>query len=343
MKIVLDAIAFSLQSKGGVTMYFSQILGALKKISPIILVNDFSSNNIYHEGTEASISRLSLVLKRYSHNNYRSDDKFIFHSSYFRVSKNKLALNVLTIHDCMYEIYYPPLKRRLHIWQKRRALRRSLGIVCVSENTKRDLYKFYPETMGKELQVIHHGLAADFYPLPDTNTEKIILYVSGRKLYKRFNLVVESLVKLVDYRLVIVGGGSLEEHEVAALDRIKGRYKHMPNLSNSELNKMYNKAHCLVYTSAYEGFGLPLLESIGASCPAVCERNSSLPEVVGDEYPLIFDELTSDVICSTVYRLEDRVFRGSVVEQGIEYSKNFCWDDKAKQLYGFYEYLYEKY
>jgi len=343
MKIVLDGIAFSLQSKGGVTMYFSQILRAIKRISPVTLINDFNSNNIYHQGSEGSVSSLRLVLLRYGHNNYKSTEKYIFHSSYFCVSKNKKAINVLTIHDCMYEIYYPVLKKKLHIWQKKRALKRSAGIICVSENTKKDLYKFYPEIKGKDIKVIHHGLSSDFHPLPEIPKEKIILYVSGRKFYKRFGLVVESMVKLVDYRLVIVGGGSLEDDELAALACIDSRYTHLTNLSNSELNAIYNRSHCLVYTSSYEGFGLPLLESIGAGCPVICENNSSLSEVVGNDYALLVSELTTNIVYNKVLALEEDSFRAKVVDQGVKFAKNFCWDDKARQLYEFYETMYKKY
>ena len=122
MKIILDAIAFSLQQQGGVTMYFSEMLKSLKKIAPVELINDFDSNNIYHNGAEDRVGYFTLFLYRYIHNNYKSNDRYIFHSSYFVVSKHRNAINVLTVHDCMYELYFPFFRRRLHVWQKKRAL-----------------------------------------------------------------------------------------------------------------------------------------------------------------------------------------------------------------------------
>tara|TARA_B100000674_G_C37945800_1_gene964884 strand:- start:1498 stop:2529 length:1032 start_codon:yes stop_codon:yes gene_type:complete len=343
MKIILDAIAFSLQSKGGVTMYFSQMLKAIKKISSVKLINDFKTENIYHSGSEKRIGKLRLIYLRYAHNNLKSKEKFIFHSSYFCVSKNKKAVNILTIHDCMYEIYYPFLKKQIHIWQKKRALKRSAGIVCVSESTKKDLYRFYPEVKSKNIKVIHHGLSSDFYPHENSPKERMLLYVSGRRFYKRFDLLVNSMIKLTDYKLVIVGGGPLDEFELDALEPIKNRYTCASNPSNAELNSLYNKAHCLVYTSAYEGFGLPLLESIGSGCPAICEDNSSLAEVVGKNYSLLVKTLSADIICEKVRALEEDSFRNKVISEGLAQSKLFCWDSKAKELLDFYKENFNKF
>lgn len=46
-------------------------------------------------------------------------------------------------------------------------------------------------------------------------------------------------------------------------------------------------AEWFVYTSQYEGFGLPPLEAIACGCPVIVSNNSSLPEVVGDSCIMI--------------------------------------------------------
>jgi len=52
-------------------------------------------------------------------------------------------------------------------------------------------------------------------------------------------------------------------------------------------------------------------------------------------------DLTSEVICNKVRALEDKSFRERVVNQGLEFSKEFTWEEKARQLFNFYKYVYE--
>src|SRR5690606_35896953 len=44
----------------------------------------------------------------------------------------------------------------------------------------------------------------------------------------------------------------------------------------------YNAASVFVYPSLYEGFGLPVVESMACGTPVITSNITSLPEVVGD-------------------------------------------------------------
>ena len=50
-------------------------------------------------------------------------------------------------------------------------------------------------------------------------------------------------------------------------------------ISDEELASLYSGALALIFTSSYEGFGLPLLEAMACGCPVVAAKEASLPEV----------------------------------------------------------------
>ena len=66
-----------------------------------------------------------------------------------------------------------------------------------------------------------------------------------------------------------------------------------------ELLDLYRRATLLVYPSAYEGFGLPVVEAMAAGCPVLCARNSSLIEI-GGRSALFLDEVTPEAIAAAL-------------------------------------------
>ena len=51
--------------------------------------------------------------------------------------------------------------------------------------------------------------------------------------------------------------------------------------SHEDMVLIYNAADLFVYPSAYEGFGMPVLEAMACGAPVVALNNTSLPEIAG--------------------------------------------------------------
>ena len=101
-------------------------------------------------------------------------------------------------------------------------------------------------------------------------------------------MAVKSIKVNKEYSLVLIGGGDLSLAEHAFLEReLKNRYQHLQYIPQNDLNMFYNCAHCLLYPSSYEGFGLPLIEAQRAGCPIIAGNNSSIPEIVKNRLSLI--------------------------------------------------------
>jgi glycosyltransferase involved in cell wall biosynthesis len=102
------------------------------------------------------------------------------------------------------------------------------------------------------------------------------------------------------------------------------------HVSDEELIALYQMATCLVFTSLYEGFGLPVLEAMMAGCPVISSSTSSLPEVVGDA-GLLVDPTNIEEIAAAMQRvLQAPDLRDSLIEAGLQRASCFSWEQTAK-------------
>jgi mannosyltransferase len=310
--IIYDGIITKLQSNGGVTVYFNNLLSRIKDFNCGVDCSEVFSGSLKARYFERY--RDCLVEQK----------EGVFHSSYYRLPSNKSLKVVTTVHDFTYEKFVHGPARWVHSWQKNRAIRNSDRIICVSENTARDLMRFCPVDESK-IRIIYNGVSDAYYPLPTTGEiSNQVLFVGARGGYKNFLLAAEAVAAIPELELHIVGGGPLSKREKQRLDTLlPHRYCWLGRLSDEELNMAYNKAYALLYPSSYEGFGIPIIEAMRAGCPVVAVNVSSIPEVAGEaavlvEQPsaLLFSEALSQIV-----RL-----RTQLRQAGFIQAAKFSWD-----------------
>lgn len=351
MKIIYDNIIFSLQKAGGISLYWKELASRMVVSGQDISFYGYPNENIFSDHFNTIQKKESFLwhgICRYMDFRVQIKDKSIFHSSYYRVANQKNVVNIITLHDFTYEYYARGLRKYIHLWQKGRALEKGDGIICVSENTKKDLLKFYPFLPEEKIKVIYLGASDAFCVLSnpakillqhfrELDGKRYILYVGDRKGYKNFNFLVKAFWKLKDYTLVMVGGGALTKKESKKLTM---DYVHFQGLSAEELNILYNNAFCMVYPSLYEGFGIPVLEAMRAGCPVIAMNSSSIPEVAGNAAILLSVDSSSKELWEAIFALEKRDFRQSLVSDGLEQSGKFSWDKTYEETLNFYQYTW---
>ena len=102
---------------------------------------------------------------------------------------------------------------------------------------------------------------------------------------------------------------------------------------NTELRLILGSALALVFIPFFEGFGLPLIEAMGAGVPVICSDTTSLPEVGGDA-ALYADPADHSQIAEAMLRISrDDQLRKNLIEKGMQRKDIFTWDRTADLLW----------
>ena len=100
-------------------------------------------------------------------------------------------------------------------------------------------------------------------------------------------------------------------------------------VEDEELVEYYKHAKAFVFSSMYEGFGLPVLEAMAMGAPVVVFNNSSIPEVAGDAAVLCNND--KEFVDGIAKIINDEKFRKLLVHKGYNQVKKFSWEKTAKE------------
>ncbi|MBH3359956.1 glycosyltransferase family 1 protein [Pseudomonas guariconensis] len=316
--IYIDGVIYALQRSGGVSVVFDEILSRLPKSQVVV-----------------EVPKLTRPWERYSKVEF-DDHKSVFHSTYYRLPRGRAKGVVTTVHDFTYERFSSGPKKWVHSWQKRKAISGADTIICVSENTKKDLLEFLRVRDSQKVVVIPNGVSGAYKYLGKAVKEQV-LFVGARGGYKNFKNAVLALSDISDVFLMCVGGGGFSKEEIGFLEYyMPGRYQHAGRITNEQLNICYNESICLVYPSLYEGFGIPVLEAMRAGCPVVAVDSSSIPEVAG-EAALLLEAGCVEEIKNAINFFLLSENRNMYVERGFKRAKLYSWDETCRRTVEVYE------
>jgi glycosyltransferase involved in cell wall biosynthesis len=346
----LDNIIFYLQRSGGGSVYWGELVKRLNGLPDVSFINpNAATSNIILNKLNLSptiTEKLPLKLLRYSPISVNLKDEGILHSSYYRFTTQNNITNITTVHDFTYERFGKSIAKAIHHRQKGLAIKHSKKIICISNSTKKDLLTYFPHLLkDKEISVIYNGVSATFsvinekeqlkqkFQLSDDHAH--VLYIGHRTPYKNFDFAVEVINDLpAKYKLLIVGN-PLNPSEQKMLDnKLKDRYIFLGNVLDDELNQIYNLAHCLLYPSSYEGFGIPVIEAFKTKCAVVAQDIPVIREVANNA-ALLNNGLNVKDFGKAIMSLEKDNIKEALTQEGIVLASKFSWDKCARETFDF--------
>ena len=271
--------------------------------------------------------------------------------NYSIVAKPKKTL--VTIHDAMFFSYPENFLGHERARETYPVLAKACkGIITCSASSKRDIVQYMSVSEGK-ITVAPWCVSKElFYPETDIQITSIkekyqvkktfFIMVScdiGRKntisLLRAFRLYKEKGGK---YDLVLVWGNPPTEYLTEFADLInENRVFFLKHLSEVDLRGLYSGAIASFFPSKYEGFGLPILESMACGTPVVTCRNSSLEEVGGK---MAFYTEPDDLEMMAKYMIDFESGKYDLLEikqQLLNYSDDFSWEKTALTYVEFYK------
>lgn len=256
---------------------------------------------------------------------------------------------VLTLHDLSFRIFPEFFSARMRLWHRGTRpdtlARNAAAIIVPSTATKEDVTRFF-DVSAERVHVVPHGVDPMFSPTFAAQDHG----VRGKhKLPKRFALFVGTLeprknvVALVDaieaYRrktgddlhLVLVGGWGWKSGAIRARTQGAGWIHHLGYVPREDLPAIYRAAAVFAWPSAYEGFGLPVLEAMASGTPVITSHTSSLPELTGDAAILVNPFRPDEITLALEQLLSSPALRERLTRAGIERSKEYSWAKSAER------------
>ncbi|MFA5770127.1 MAG: glycosyltransferase family 1 protein [Patescibacteria group bacterium] len=237
------------------------------------------------------------------------------------------------------------------------------GIVCISQSTKNDLTKIFPIFKSKKIVTCYPGIEPVFtksQPLlfDEINTivsqyakniliKKYLLFYSTFEPRKNVINLIQAFYELqknlqipADFKLVLLGGTGWGKVRQQVTNFIKENFPIKDKnkiilldfINDNYLVDLIKNAYAVVYPSYYEGFGLPVLESMSLGTPVICSNTSSLPEVGGDSVLYINPNDYYDIKEKIKYLVNHPAVAKKIGDLGRIQSNKFNWEKSVSQL-----------
>lgn len=264
--------------------------------------------------------------------------------------KIKIATVVYDLIPVLNDMYFSSEFREVFRNYLSTLIKYSELIFAISENTKKDLIKYAKDNLNKDVSnntyVIRLGdtinsengsLKGSSNILPE---EPFILAVSTVEVRKNYILLYYAYKLLLSQgykppKLIIIGktgwlAGDIT-HAINNDSETRDYIRVMHGISDKELDMLYKNCEFTVYASIYEGWGLPVAESMMYGKLCLASNTSSIVEVAGD-YSDYFNPFDTAELARLIrlYSSDKKLLKAK--NEKIKSFKETTWKTTSKQI-----------
>jgi len=257
---------------------------------------------------------------------------------------------VMVVHGLEYELT-PEAFTRSERWRMRFGIQKSCAwarhIICVSNNTKKDLIDLY-DVKKEKIRVIYEGVNPPIKMDMSVAQAALAKFQLRRGEYLFFVGRIETRKNIIGIlkayevlrghfdipqKLVLAGkegNGWQEILNAIEAHPFRGDIILTGFISAEEKWSLLDGASVFLFPTLYEGFGLPVLEAQQIGVPVVTSKTSSLGEITtkrgGDPSAMLVDPYDPAAIAEATHKLlTDQKQRDGVIVQGTQNALRFTW------------------
>ena len=289
----------------------------------------------------------------------------VYHYPNFDVPVVHPFKTVFTIHDLTYmkyKNYYVRARRVKNYYTKhiiQYGAKRAKKIIVCSKSTKNDLLEMFDIPEDK-IEVIYLALDEKFFEYgrnnsgstPSQSVQKFIkgnryfLFIGQRRPHKNIERIIQAYAafkeKYSGHALkLIIGGSAYSNYEgpektVAALN-LGNDVHFIGYVKETEIAPLYKHAECFLFPSLYEGFGLPILESMALQTPVITSNISSMPEIAARAAVTVDPYSVEDIARAMTDVVKNKALKRNLQCEGLKRVADFSWQQAAERILHVYE------
>lgn len=263
---------------------------------------------------------------------------------------------VVTIHDLIFLYYkdnFSIFDREIYLSKIKRSCHKSDKIIAISEQTKSDLINLLG--IGSEkIEVIYQSCSPMFYERASEEKNKevrnkldlpdeYLLFVGALVEHKNVINIIDSISILPEefkIPLIIVGKGKEYKEELIKRVKIKGlseKVKFIDYVDNEDMPSLNQKAKLLIWPSLYEGFGIPIIESLFSGVPVLTSNLGVFREAAGKGGIYVNPASIEEISDSIINILSDEELYKKLQKEGYQYVQKFHIKNTTTKLMDLYQ------
>jgi len=256
--------------------------------------------------------------------------------------------SVLTVHDLSFVINPNWFVKVSYFFSKilfPGSIEKAKKIIAVSETVKNDLIKKF-NLPSEKISVIYNGVDLSDYnevEAGDNKYGRYILFLGTVEPRKNILILIKAFSKAIkdfpDLILIIAGQKGWKYKPVFDLINVlnlKDKVKYLGYVSKDKKIYLLKNAQCLVFPSFYEGFGLPVLESLAARTPVITSAGTAMAEF-GRGSVVLIDPADSDQLAEAIVDiLTDHNLRDQLKQKGYQKAQALTWAASAEKTLKLY-------